>query len=312
MNFATRLNSFLKREGQTLETVLVMLGSIEGITHVDLNYPEHFTDHTVNQIEKLLNDNHLMLNGLGIRFEDILVNGEFTNSDENLAQQAIKTCIDAVNLCRRLEGKIVTVWQAYDAFDYPFQIDYSKAWDRMVGAIREIADAASPEILVSIEYKPFQPRSFSLVPNIATTMLLIDDISRPNVGATLDFCHMLMAGENPAASLAMTASRGRLLGVHLNDGYRLNDDGLMAGSVHLLQTVEFLYYAMKYDYQYPIYFDTFPVRENPDVECRQNIKTIRGLIAFIKELGIEEIEKLVAIQSGTTSTKILHQMLNLH
>ena len=82
----------------------------------------------------------------------------------------------------------------------------------MRDAFRRIADAAAPDIKISIEYKPFQPRSFSLVPNMATAMLLVEDIGRQNVGLTLDFCHMLMAGENPAAALALTASRGRLWG----------------------------------------------------------------------------------------------------
>jgi hypothetical protein len=36
----------------------------------------------------------------------------------------------------------------------------------------------------------------------------------------------------------LAARHSRILGVHLNDGYGKRDDGLMAGSVHPVQTVE--------------------------------------------------------------------------
>jgi hypothetical protein len=36
----------------------------------------------------------------------------------------------------------------------------------------------------------------------------------------------------------LAARSSRILGVHLNDGYGKRDDGLIAGSVHPVQTVE--------------------------------------------------------------------------
>ena len=309
MKYATRLNSFLNRDGQTLETALTELGSIDGITCVDLNYPQHFAKHTVDQIRVLLENNRLQVNGLGIRFEDDFSDGEFTNRNYELSQRAETICMDAVKACRQLGGKIVTVWQAFDGFDYPFQVDYPLAWQTMVHALQRIADAAAPDILISVEYKPFQPRSFSLVPNMATAMLLIEEIGKENVGITLDFCHMLMAGDNPAAALALVAAKGRLYGIHLNDGYRLNDDGLMAGSVHPLQTLEFLFYAIRYNYQNAIFFDTFPIREDPVEECRQNIQTIERFVNAINDIGMGNIESMLRKQSGMTSTEILHRIL---
>jgi sugar phosphate isomerase/epimerase len=51
---------------------------------------------------------------------------------------------------------------------------------------------------ISIEYKPNEPRSFSLMPDIGTTLLAISQIGRNNNGVTLDFAHMLFADEMPA------------------------------------------------------------------------------------------------------------------
>ena len=67
---------------------------------------------------------------------------------------------------------------------------------------------------------------------------MVDEIDRPNMGLTLDVGHMLMAGENPAQSIAMVGDR--LFGIQLNDGYtRLAaEDGMMSGSVHPSQALE--------------------------------------------------------------------------
>jgi xylose isomerase len=309
MKYATRLNSFLKRKGQSMESALAKLGAIEGLGWVDLNYPEHFAGHTAEELSLLIKKNHLKLNGLSIRFEDVLADGEFTNHSFQLAQIALDTCIDAVRTCRQMGGSVVTVWQAFDGYDYPFQMDYVAAWDKMAKAIAQIAEEAAPDINISIEYKPYQPRSFSMVPNMATALLMIEDIGRANVGLTLDFCHMLMAGENPGTALALTASRGRLFGIHLNDGYRLNDDGLMVGSVHPLQTLEFLYYALVSNYQHAVFFDTFPVREDPSEECSQNIQTVNRLVSALGRIGLDKIAKMVQSQSGMTGMEIFHLVL---
>lgn len=309
MKYATRINSFLKRSSQTIAGALAEIGHIDGLTHVDLNYPEHFEGIGESEMKSLLEQNGLRLNGIALRFPEVFRDGEFTNIDSQLAQKAEQLCIEAIALCRRLQGEVVTVWQAFDGFDYPFQIAYEHAWKKMTEVFARLADAAAPDVQLSIEYKPFQPRSFSLVPNMATALLLVEEIGRSNVGLTLDFCHMLMAGESPAAALTIVAAHGRLRGVHLNDGYRLNDDGLMVGSVHPIHTLEFLYYAQKYDYQQALYFDTFPVREDPTGECMQNIRTVRTLLSFIDRKGLPYFEEMIKEQSGFSSSLILGDLM---
>ncbi len=137
----------------------------------------------------------------------------------------------------------------------------------------------NPGIDVSIEYKPNEPRSFSLMPDVATTLLAIRDVDRPNLGVTLDFAHVLFADEMPACSAALVARHSKLLGVHLNDGYAKRDDGLMVGSVHPIQTLELLYVLDRIGYDGAIYFDTFPDTTgiDPIRECEANIRTVAAL-----------------------------------
>lgn len=110
----------------------------------------------------------------------------------------------------------------------------------MVDAFREIADYG-PDMKYSIEYKPFEPRNFSMVDSTGMTLLLIKEIDKPNVGCTLDFCHMLMKRDSPAYGLALAASMGKLYGLHMNDGYSQMDSGMIFGSVNIAHAAEFIY-----------------------------------------------------------------------
>lgn len=119
-------------------------------------------------------------------------------------------------------------------------------------------------------------------------MLLAGEVKRRNFGLTLDFGHCLMAGENPAQSVAMAQravpgvlggpSSGRwggggggrgggkkLFGIQLGDGYgRLGaEDGLAFGSVHSMASMELVYYLAKTGFEGHVYFDTFPRNEDP-------------------------------------------------
>ena len=93
----------------------------------------------------------------------------------------------------------------------------------MIDAFRELADYA-PDMKYSIEYKPYEERSFAMVDSTGMTMYLINEVDRPNVGCTLDFCHMLMKHDSPSYGLALAASKGKLFGLHMNDGYGCKDD----------------------------------------------------------------------------------------
>ncbi len=305
MIFSTRLNSFKAQKGlffpqdKQLTTVDLInrMSTVNGLTHVELNYPEHFKTNTLDEIQEAISRSGLEVSGIALRFDDTYLNGEFTNSDEGIRRKAINTTKEAVEVCQQLGGTTTTIWLANDGFDYSFQLDYEDAWNQTVSALKEVA-SEYPEVNISFEYKPYEPRSFSLVGDIGLSLLLVEEVGLPNVGITLDFCHMLMKKENPAYSVALAARKNRLMGFHLNDGYKDGDDGNMLGSVHLMQTLEFIFYAKKYNYTGLIYFDTFPLREDPVAECEQNIKVYKALDALITKIGMEEIQQLIKEKNG--------------
>ena len=158
-------------------------------------------------------------------------------------------------------------------------------WQHEIDGIREVCEH-DPDCLISIEYKPNEPRSYSLMPDAATTLLAIKEVGLPNLGVTLDFAHVLYADEQPAFAAALIARHSRVLGVHLNDGYAKRDDGLMVGAVHTLQTIELLRQIRHDGYDGAIYFDTFPDMTglDPVHECEVNIETVKRMLAVVDRL----------------------------
>jgi xylose isomerase len=308
LKLATRLNSILPAVNNDILEVLKSLSKLEGITSVDLNYPEHFEKHSVQEIEKTFTNVGLEVNGLALRFRSHFVNGELGNANSSISLEAFKLCCEAADICRQLGGKVLTIWLGYDGFDYPFQINYLDTWNQVKDYFRKLADYA-PDLKISIEYKPFQPRAYSLIDSVGLSLLMVNEIDRDNVGVTLDYCHMLMKHENPSFGLNLVAKQNKLYGVHINDGYGLNDDGLMIGSATFMQTLEFIYYLKKFNYQDAVYFDTFPVREDPFEEIKQNVRVINKLSQLVDQMGLEKIDNIVRKNDAIAANQILLECL---
>ncbi|MBS4223322.1 sugar phosphate isomerase/epimerase family protein [Lederbergia citrea] len=308
MKLATRINSILPTVNGDVIKAIKKLSEIGGITSVDLNYPEHFDQYSNSEIYAAIKEANLEVNGLALRFRNSFKNGELGNTQEDIAEDAFILCKKAADACREIGGKVVTLWLGFDGFDYPFQIDYQKIWHQVKGYIIALGEYA-PDLLISIEYKPYEERSYALIDSIGTTMLMVNDVNRENVGVTVDYCHMLMKRENPAYGLSLAADKEKLYGVHINDGYGSHDDGLMVGTVSLMQTLEFMYYLKKYNYQGAIYFDTFPVREDPIFEIRQNVASIEKISQLIDQLGLEYIQNIINKNDAVEVNKLFYQCL---
>jgi len=306
MKFAGRMNSFIFKGNYDLISTIEKYQSMKNITHLEFNYPEHFAGHDMAELKKAIGD--MKVNGVATRFKAPFVNGEFTNTDEKTRREAIDLCKGAVDACRAIGGEVVTIWQAYDGYDYPFQINYENAWKQMIEAFREIADYGS-DLKISIEYKPFEPRNYAMLDSIGTVLLAIKEIDRPNVGVTLDFCHMLMKHDNPAYAMALAAKEGRLYGLHMNDGYSSMDSGLIFGSVNLSQCIEFVYYLKKYNYDGVVFFDTFPVREEAEAEINANVETFKKIDALIDRVGMEKFEEIIGRNDGVAAQQFLISIL---
>lgn len=306
MKYATRINSFL-RGGRTVVEALEAIGSIEGVDYVDMNYPEHFNGISVEKVKEALSENGLALNAINLRFRDAFLNGAFDNPNAEIRNRAISLCAEAAEVCRSLGGLQCIIWLGFDGFDYAFQKDYVNAWNEIVLCFQTICKSVGCR--VSVEYKPYEERTFAMIDSWGVAWKLMEDVNCDNFGVTLDMCHMLMKKENPAYAAALLLAKNRLFGVHINDGEGYFDDGLMVGTVHIFKTFELFYYLMKYDYKDVIYFDTFPKRESAADECRINIKMCRLIEQRIREIGIDKIHSVIERQSGAAAGELITELV---
>ena len=115
-----------------------------------------------------------------------------------------------------------------------------RLWDYSVAGVRAVAESA-PDMQFAIEYKLKEPRVHMFFGSAARTLLAIEDMGVDNVGILLDLGHSLFAKETPAEVVHLVSRRGKLVCVEVNDNWREWDDDMAVGSVHLIETLEFLH-----------------------------------------------------------------------
>lgn len=315
--YAARLNAFKSGgtgEGKsTIEDMIRAAGKVGGLDAADLNYPDHFADHDPRTLRNILADNGMELNGLAMRYytNPGFKLGAFTSPDREVRNAAVDITCKGIDALAEMGGSLMTLWMGQDGFDYAFQGNYGQMWDHTIEAMAKVADH-NPDIDISIEYKPNEPRAFALMPDVGTTLLATKELNRPNVGVTLDFAHVLYADEMPAHAAHLIGRHSRLLGVHLNDGYGKRDDGLMVGSVHPVQTVELLVELETLGYDGVIYFDTFPDMGglDPVKEAQTNLFMVKRLQDVAGTLADHaELKNAIALQDAATTTRIVADAL---
>jgi sugar phosphate isomerase/epimerase len=293
--FATRINSFASGAANywpdlsgkpSLAQMVQRAATVEGLSELDLNYPDHIGQDPA-QVGRLVRDCGLSVSGLAMRYYSNpgFKMGAFTNPDATVRREALELTKRGIDAARAMDAPMMTLWLGQDGWDYTFQCDYTALWDAEIAGIAEVA-AHDPDCLISIEYKPNEPRAYSVLPDAATTLLAIDEVGLPNLGVTIDFAHALYADEQPAFAANLIQRRSRLLGLHLNDGYAKRDDGLMVGAVHEQATLELLRAVHRGGYDGAIYFDTFPDASglDPVAECAANIRTVRRMLDAVQRM----------------------------
>jgi xylose isomerase len=319
--FAARLNSFKSQADVywpgknriTPPDLARRAATVPGLTAVDLNYPDHLEGTGAKAFAGELQSLGLTLNGFAMRYytEPGFKLGAFTHPDDAIRRKAIDITKRGIDALREAGGDLMTLWLGQDGFDYSFQVDYARAWDMEVAAIAEVC-AHDSSVNISLEYKPNEPRSFALLPDVATTLLAIKEVGAANLGVTLDFAHVLYAGEMPAFAAMLAARHAKLFGIHLNDGYAHRDDGLMAGSVHVIETIELLHIARHLGYGHAIYFDTFPDASglDPVAECAANIDSVLRMEKVVDKLeGQAALAAAVARQDAVAARMIVNEAL---
>lgn len=135
LKFATRLNSFASGahlywpDLQGKPSVLQMVaraGTVKGLTHLDLNYPQHLTSDS-KTLRQAIEDAGLAVNGMQMRWDAPQFKiGAFTHPDPKVRREAIDLTKRGIDTGREFGSRLMTLWMGQDGFDYCFQVDYKK------------------------------------------------------------------------------------------------------------------------------------------------------------------------------------------
>jgi len=283
--------------------------SVGGIESLDLNYPFWSDGDSVADVRAVLEETGLRALAITPEiYTQEFRGGALTNPDAKVRRRALDLIAEATEVGQELGVDYMKIWPGQDGFDYPLQADHRRLWELSVEGMQKAA-APYPDLPFAIEYKPKEPRTHMFFSDAARTLLAIEDIGLPNVGVLLDFGHALYAGESPAAAAELCLARDRLIDIDLNDNFRGWDDDMTVGSVHLLETLEFVRTLRRGGWQKAWKLDQFPFREDPVESARASIRTLRALHRLLDRVGDDQFEAAQERQDALAAQRLVQDVL---
>lgn len=282
------------------------------IRGVELQHPFQINEENIDTVKSRLKvaGLELVLINIPMASSPEWSSGTFSHPDMAVRASAVNRVKSALDVCREAGCKRVSLFFGQDGYDYAFVTDYRRVWKYFVEALAEIGDYAG-DIKIAVEFKPREPRTRQFLSTAAKTMLMLDDVGAPNIGLLVDVGHVLMAGENIAETLCLTAGRNRLVHVHYNDNLRLADDDLGAGAFHLIETLESLYWLSELNYDGWISLDVHSPRENPVEIIHESAKILDSAQDLLMSIDSSCLTDLIESRDGTKLLRFIREtMLN--
>ncbi len=244
---------------RTLRERIEAAGRIEGISGVEVVH--HYEAEDPAELRKLLDANGLEISAINanVKADPDFRDGGLTSTDPGVRAKAVRFIKDAKDFAKAVGADKVTCCPLGDGYEFNFHCNYADMWKWLVEGFGEAASYL-PEVPLYIEYKPSETRAKCFVDNASKTLCLLNDMSVAETGVTIDFGHSMYGNENPAEAVSLIANSRYRYYVHINDNDARWDWDLIAGSRHLLDYIEFLYYLVEYEYDGYLTSDTSPTR----------------------------------------------------
>jgi xylose isomerase len=278
--------------GNTMEEMLDLAQQVAGLDGLELVGNLHVNDQNIRGVAKMFKDRGLKICMLvpDLWTQAKWGRGSLAAPDAKTREAAIEETKKVMDWGAELGCPYVDVWPGQDGYDYSFQADYLEAWKWLRDGVA-VCSEYNKKVRVLVEYKLKEPRTHCFVNSAAKSILLLQGLR--NVGVLLDIGHSLAAGENFAEAAALLSSFGMLDYLHLNDNYRSWDDDMIFGSVHLVESLELIYWLKRLNYSGWMTLDIFPYREDGVRAASQSRDWIKALSQAIDRIGMEPIAEII-------------------
>ncbi|UCI25948.1 L-rhamnose catabolism isomerase [Mesorhizobium sp. B2-8-5] len=154
--------------------------------------------------------------------------GSLSHADAGTRRQAVEHNLECIEIGRTLGSKALTVWIG-DGSNFPGQVNFAKAFERYLDAMREIYAGLPDDWRLFTEHKMYEPAFYStVVQDWGTNYIIAKELGDKA------FCLVDLGHHAPNVNIEMIVSRliqfGKLGGFHFNDS-KYGDDDLDAGSI---------------------------------------------------------------------------------
>lgn len=299
------------RDDLRLTERLVAISKLKTVKAVEISQSDITSEFPTKELRRILKDHGLVCSNVSadLAGDRRFALGAFGHQHPKTRNAAIDEGRKAVDIARQLGATDVTLRLYSDGFDYPFHIDYTAHWNTVISSIKTIAKYASPDINIAIAYKPREPRKFLTVASVGKGLSLCQEIAMKNVGVGLHFAHSLMAGENPAESIAFLTRSNKLFQVYMGDCYRFWDDMMVPGSVHMWEMMEALFYLKAAKYKGFVVLDMLPQRIDPSQACQIAVGNLAIFWKKIERMDPAELRKAQRTLDAVETQKIVRRIM---
>jgi len=291
-------------EPRTIEEKLEMISRVKGADGVELIYPYDCEDLTF--FKRCLKRYHLGVAAINvnIKAEPEFANAAVSSYSRKVRRKAVDFIKKGMDAASELGAHRITCAPLNDGYDYLFQVDYRRVWDYTVSSFKEAAQH-NRDVILSIEYKPSEPRVQCLVDSAAKTLCLCQAIEEPNLGITIDVGHALAVGETPAEALCLVAKSPWPYYIHINDNNRKWDWDLIPGTRNFWDYLEFIFYLKEFNYKGWMTSDMAPMRLDPIEAFSRTIETTERMVRLANRLDSKRLFKLMEEEKTLEVLKFL-------
>ena len=282
---------------RNFEEMVKVASTIKRCSGLEVVYPQQVTD-PVKAKEILANY------GMGVAALNVNVKGEpkwllgsISSPDAKTRREATEYMKTGLDFASVLGCNKVTIAFLNDGSDYPFELDFVRAFNDAVECVREAA-AYRPDVKLSLEYKPSEPRVHGFLNNAGKMAYFCEKVGLDNVGVTLDTGHALQALEILSDSAAFLGTTNRLFHVHVNDNYRNWDWDMVPGTINFWEFVEFCMYIDRLNYTEWITADVFPQRHDAVRIMEKTFEWMDYIFDIVDALDMDKTFEMMKTQDA--------------
>jgi L-rhamnose isomerase/sugar isomerase len=148
--------------------------------------------------------------------------GSLSSYDDKVRERYIEQTILSGKIAEKLSNKLLTLWLP-DGSNYPGQLELDKLISNTVDSLKIISENVSESVRVLIEYKVFEPGTYSTVLADWGSALLMAQSYGPNAGVLIDMGHHYHS-TNIEQIVARLINYKIYGGFHFNTRYAADDD----------------------------------------------------------------------------------------